>query len=235
MATFDPCNASIEEAHARVKIASLSVSTPFVQSVTVSLERGTPQRRASCSLRVNEDDVAGINSSSAQGSKIEIWFHGTKIFDGVVRRIQIVPTNVCAGEFFMNVQAEDRLYLLENRKMTRRQKLEGLGPFAIISSKVDQPERGFDTPPELGGTANHSFFGRPLPSRQGNVKTLNPRELTNIIESHPGGTSGENHPVTKASRRLSENRGAVGGGALGIHDHSDLANLGPAHAVYGTK
>lgn len=217
-------------AQARVVIGSLSISTPHVQSITVSGERGTPQRKASCSVRVEQTDIGRVS----QGDICFITFFGNAVFTGVVRRVQAVPTNRCAGEFFLNIQAEDRLYLLENRKITRRQKLEGLGPIAIISSKVDRPDRGFDRPSGGINRAQHSFFGGP-DGFQTRGETTNPRELSSLMDGEASPSTGTNHPVTRASRLLTENRGSSGGGAAGIHDHSDLVNLGPAFAVYGTK
>lgn len=218
-------------AQARVVIGNISISTPNVQAITVSRQRGTPQSKASCSVRIDQSDI----SSVSQGDICFITFFGNAVFTGVVRRVQAVPTNRCAGEYFLNIQAEDKLYLLENRKITRRQKLEGLGPMAIISSKKDTPERGFDTTPGGINRTEHSNFGSPQ-GFQTRGSSLNPREITSIIGSGASSSpAGENHPVTRTSRRLSENRGTPGGGAAGIHDHSDLTNLGPAFAVYGTK
>src|SRR3989304_3643624 len=177
MSTGTGCgNNTIEIAHARVVVGNLDIQTPFIQSISGSRERGTPQSRASCSLRINEEEVRLAQA----GDTIYISFHGQAIFTGVVRRVQAVPTNRCAGEFFLNVQAEDPLFKLENRKISRRQKLEGLGTLAIISSKVDQPDRGFDTPPQQGGKEAHSFFGSPE-GHQALGKTTNPRELPSLI------------------------------------------------------
>jgi len=225
------CSANtFQPAQAEVRVGSLRVSTPFVQNVSVSRQRGTPKSVASCTLRIDEDDVG----SAGPGDAIYILFHSQLIFTGRVKRIQASPTNICAGEMFLSVQAEDPMFQLEGRKVTRRQKREGLGQLAIISSKVDQPDRGFDTPPERGGNPDHSITGDPN-GFQTPGETTNPRELKYIMGSGPSGTYGENHSVTKASRRLSETRGAGTGGGAGLHDHSDIANLGPAHAVYGTK
>jgi len=219
-----------QPAQAEVRVGSLTVSTPFIQNISVSRQRGNPKSTASCSLRINESEV----QAAGPGDAVYILFHSQLIFTGRVRRIQATPTNICAGEMFLSIQAEDPMFQLEGRKVTRRQKREGLGQLAIISSKVDQPDRGFDDAPEAGGSSPHSLTGSDS-GFEVSGETTNPRELRHIIGSGPGGTYGENHSVTKASRRLSETRGAGVGGGAGLHDHSDIPNLGPAHAVYGSK
>lgn len=227
-------NNNILIARAKVMIGGLVVETPFIQSISVKRQRGNPVSQASFSLSVDQDQV----SQTTVGDTVFITFYGKAVFTGLVKSLSVEPSAFCAGKFFLNAQCEDPLYKLnEGRRIVRRQKQEGLGPLAMISSKVDAPERGFDTAPRFGGKADHSFFGD-NDGFQTPAEDTNPRGrkgLSRLINPLSSSTIGENHPITKAGRRLTDTQGNVSGGGFIIHDHTSIAEGGPAHAVYGVK
>jgi len=223
-----PCLGILIAAFATVSVGGYDISTPDIRTVVVNRQRGRMKSVARASVFIQGDSPA-LNASGGDLFRVKFW--GNLIFTGVVKRVTVSPSFRCQGESIITFDAEDFLFKLENKKFTRRQKLPGLGPIALISSKKDTPERAFDNIPSTVHSVDRPFFDNdeidvPAPN-------TNPRDMTNLIS--PVSPHGRNHPTTINSRNMSDPRGGGIGGGRGLHDHSSVSQEGPAHGVYGSR
>ena len=110
---------------------------------------------------------------------IVIYLYNTVVFTGVVKSLGISPSLRCAGEIIVRAQGEDILYKLENRNITRRQKLSGLGPIAFISSlSTKRTSIGFDDPPSRYGIDSSNS---PI---EFITHSINPEEQTQMMKDN---------------------------------------------------
>lgn len=213
-------------AEATVSFGGVDYITPHVHSISVRRVRGELSAKANFTFYTQIDEDGQV------GSPVTISFYGESIFVGYARRVTVTPSFRCAGEVMVSVQAEDIMYRLVNKRINRRQKLDGLGPIAFITSIHHRPFLGFDDKQALddvtGGHSPHQLYG-PTPAA---IKSRFMQGLHNTI--------GDQHPVMAASDTVL-NRGGRGSGAgFFLHDHSSLDISGPhagggAKAVYGIK
>lgn len=227
MATNE-CGLTTIKASATIKVGSISISTPNVISISVNRTRGQVVSTCAVAFTFNGEFNAG------SGAPLVVYFYNELVWVGVVKRMAISPSLRCAGEINVKIQAEDILHKLENRNITRRQKLAGLGPLAFITSVYKRTTLGFDDEPSRHDISNSSspvhFF----------TPTINMREHTMFLGGNDNIT-GDLHPVTKVSDPITgRGKGATGGGSFILHDHSTLDlsgphSGGPAYSVFSSK
>lgn len=222
------CGLTTVKASATIKIGSISVTTPNIVSISVNRTRG--QLVSTCAVAF----IFNGEFEADAGAPLVVYFYNELVWTGVVKRMAISPSLQCAGEISVKIQGEDILHKLENRNITRRQKLAGLGPLAFISQVYKRTSLGFDDPPSRHDISNSSspvhYF----------TPTINMREHTQFLMGNENIT-GELHPVTKVADRISgKGKAGTGGGSFILHDHStlDLSGPhagGPAFAVFSSK
>jgi hypothetical protein len=158
---------------------------------------------------------------------------GTTIFSGFAKRIMTTPTGECANEVIIRVQAEDIMHKIINKRINRRQKQQGLGPIAFITSIHKRPDIGFDDPNML-----YALSGGSSPMEL-DAPTMLEFRLRQLLNGEQNSYSWL-HTVQKlADHTMISTPGGAGGG-MGLHDHSTLDLNGPhaggpAKAVYGVK
>jgi len=108
------------EVRARIVVGSLSISTPYVQSFNVRLQRGQLSS-FDATLKISHDEV----NSSITGDNIKIYA-GSKasgidlIYTGIVRNAKISPCFDDPKYVILNVGGSDILSTLNGKKYTRR-------------------------------------------------------------------------------------------------------------------
>ncbi|RKZ85084.1 MAG: hypothetical protein DRQ39_07610 [Gammaproteobacteria bacterium] len=221
---------SIKIASATIVFGSQTVSTPHITSINVRRIRGELVGKARFSYFTN--DLQGNNANSSGGAAIFISFGTAVIFSGYAKRVTVTPSFRCADEVIVTVEAEDVLHKLVNKRINRRQKQQGLGPIAFITSIHKRPFVAFDSPQAIydvtGGQSPMQIYG-PDPS------SINARFLSGVTN-----TIGDMHPIAKASDTILNRGGTGSGSSSGLHDHTSLDTSGPraggpAKAVYGVK
>jgi hypothetical protein len=224
----DNCGLKTVKASATVKVGSITISTPHIQSISVNKTRGQLVSTASVSFLIQ----GGFQDIGA-GAPMAIYFYSTVVWVGFAKRINIAPSPTCAGEMLIRIQGEDVLFRLENKNYTRRQKLAGLGPLAMISSLYKRTFVGFDDPPSRHdistGSSPFDVF----------THTVNIREQTMFATGYDN-VSGQLHPVTKVSDIITNHGTQAGGGGFILHDHTSLDLTGdhaggPARSVFSIK
>jgi len=216
-------------ASATIAVGSRVIQTPFIQNIRVTRNRGEIITKASFTYRTTEDEAGTLNGNAP----VVIAFHSKTIFVGYARRINAGPSFNCADEMIVRVDAEDIMYKLVNQRINRRQKLDGLGPIAFITSIKGRPFSGFDDPSDVRDlTGGRSPF---------NFPTEGPTQAREKFLRDGVNSFGDLHPVVKHSDII-QNRGGVGtgGGGFILHDHTSLDLTsphggGPGKSVYGVK
>jgi len=218
-----------EKALATIVMGGIHIQTPFITSINVSRARGEIVGKASFSFR-----WSGDTNAAGSGVNVVIAFQKEVIFTGYAKRVNVSPSMECANEFIIRVQAEDIMYKLINKRMNRRQKRNGLGPLAFITSIHKRPDVGFDDPNSLqdisGGQSPFSLDGESY----WDVRNR-------LFDSGQSNTNASLHPVAKNTDIVTSYDHSLGGGGdIGLHDHSslDLTGVhggGSAKGVYGIK
>jgi len=229
--SFNVCGLTTVPASGLIRIGDIRVGTPDLKSISVSRTRG--QLVSSCSVSF----IFNGEFSAPAGAPIAVFLYDQSVWVGVVKRLSISPSLRCAGSVLVKIQAEDILHKLENRSITRRQKLAGLGPMAFITSVHKRTSPGFDDPP-----SRHNIFNSA--SEVGYLThTINFREHTQFGIGNEN-TTGSLHPWTKIADPINnagQSLGAGGGGSgFILHDHSSLDISGPhaggpSYSVFGVK
>jgi len=229
---FGQCDFRPTHAHARIKLSSITVSTPKVISVSITRTRGQLVSTATASFHLDSDSLTALESDA--GGHISIALANTTAFTGTITRIDASPSFRCAGELIIRIQAKDFLHRLENKNITRRQKTSGLGVLAMVVGLHKRQSVGFDDPREL-----HDIHrtGSPIDIH---THSINVEEQTQWLKGGVTNTVGALHPVTKAADVVTEARGGTGGGSFILHDHSELELSGPhaggpAVGVFGVE
>jgi len=217
-------------ATATVVVGQFQSTTPEVISVNVSRMRGQLVGTASASFYAKSDAT-----TPSGGDKMQIYIAGALVFTGTAKRISISPSNICAGEIVIRVQGEDYLHRLANRQITRRQKLAGLGPLAMITGVQKRTSVNFDDAP---GRYDISHSSSPIDIFSPSV---NFRDWTQLLTDNSNSSIGKLHPITSVVEEdYLHAKGTGGGGGFILHSHESLDLSGPqaggpARAVYGIK
>lgn len=224
----DICGLTPIEARCIVRIGGVTATTPMVIAANVSRNRGQLSAAASATFYYEG------NENFNAGSNFAIYIMGQIVFNGVAKRIIIGPSLRCAGELRVTIQGEDRLNRIENRAITRRQKLAGLGPLAFISGVYKRTELGFDDPPSRYDISSSSSPVEVF------SPTTNHAAMHQFLKGNDSIT-GDLHPVTRVADKITNiSAPSSGGGSFILHDHStlDLSGPhagGPARGVFGVK
>lgn len=232
-----------------IKISEFVTYTPYVLRCNVNRSRGEVAK-ASITFRVPEKSKFFTDNSA--GSKVEIFFDGAvsepgqpgtgsvsswgiKAFTGYIKRVNVNPSTVCAGEIIVTISAEDELFKLRNRRITRRRKQSPLPPIAFITSVHKRTHLAFDDP-----ESKHDIDSSSSPIHIISW-TFNIAEWDMFVKVGIENTKGPNHPLTaKNDPRNTQRSGGIGGGAFILHDHTSLDLTGPkaggpSAAVFGIK
>jgi len=215
-------------AKATVKIGDYEVTTPDILSISVSRSRGKPVSSASIHFRhkINEGTID-------TDMPIEIKFFAFKIFTGTIKRMSVSPSLRVAREMVVRLQAEDDMYKLNNKRITRRQKNNGLGPVVFITSVYKRPYIGFDDPTRVHDVESYGS------SPQALCQSVNICEMDFLCKDGVS-SYGDNHYIQVCSSPLDFWGSTAGGGGMVLHDHTSLSITephggGPAAAVFGVK
>jgi hypothetical protein len=215
-------------AEAHICMGPIIVKTPYIKSVNVSRVRGEIVGKASFTFRWS-GDTQDISSNAM----IVIKFRSSTIFTGYAKRVNVSPSMECANEFLIRVQAEDIMYKIINKRINRRQKKNGLGPLAFITSIHKRPYLGFDDPNDVndisGGRSPYTLDGDSI----WDVRNR-------LFDSGQNNSNASLHPVAKNTEIPNSFSHSLGGGGMELHDHTTLDITGPhaggpAKAVYGVK
>lgn len=204
------------------------IETPYVISCNVARTRGQLTSSATVTFITQLKKF----KPSTSGSSIVIKFFNQTVFVGEVRRLNIGPSGKCSGEFVVRIQAQDQMYKLENKVITRRQKLAGLGPLAVINSLHQRTYVGFDDylRHDISGTGSPVEIISP---------TVNIAEHTQFVRGGETNTMASLHPVVKNSDPFRSGAKSGGGGGFILHTHEDMTlgptGGGPSKAVFGIK
>lgn len=227
----DNCGLTTIPASATVIIGARSFATPDVISASVSRTRGQLISSASVTFH-----APGIFSEAIDaGESVVIKFFGETIFTGFIKRLNIGPSFRCDGELIIRLQAEDVLFRIDNKNFTRRQKLAGLGPIAMITSINKRTYTGFDDPSQRHDISNTSS---PITYLS---PTLNTAEHSVLMKNGETNVIGDQHPLTKLADKPDYGAASAGGGGgFILHDHTSLDLTGsraggPSRAVFGVK
>ena len=227
----DNCGLNTVPASASILIGGRKFATPEIISISVSRTRGQLVGTASATFHAKDISSQGIDA----GDSVVIKFFGDTVFTGFIKRLNLGPSFRCDGELIIRLQAEDVLFRIDNRNFTRRQKLAGLGPIAMITSIYKRTYTGFDDPSQVHDISN---TGSPVNYL---TPTINMSEHSALMKNGETNVIGDLHPVTKlADKPDFGGAGSGGGGAFILHDHTtlDLAGPhagGPAKSVFGVK
>ena len=218
----------IIHADASILFGEEVIQTPHITSISVRRVRGELVGKARFTYFTNNAGGSSVNSDLPV---VISWF-STPIFSGFAKRVTVAPSFRCSDEMTVSVEAEDVMHKLVNKRINRRQKQQGLGPMAFITSIHKRPFVAFDDPQALydisGGQSPMQVYGP------------DPLSINNRFVGGVQNTLGDLHPVSKGSDIIL-NRGGTGvGGAFILHDHSSLDTSGPhaggpAYAVFGVK
>jgi hypothetical protein len=224
---LENCGLKSIKADAKVTVGQFSVGTPHIISINVTKTRGQLVNTAQVQFHVDQDNKIGT------GTFILIEIQGSLVFTGIVKRIDVSPSFRCMGEKIIRIQAEDSLYKIVNRNITRRQKDPGLGIICFISSIYKRVTVGFDNVRNLQDVAHSSSDIEVF------TPTTNFAEMNQFVKDGQTNVAGALHPVTKIADQFS-NRGGLGGaGGITLHSHEtlDLSERGggPAKSVFGVK
>ena len=178
------CGLTTVKASAKIKVGGYTASTPNILSISVNRSRG--QLVSSCAVVFMVEGEINLDA----GAPLVIYFYNELVWTGVAKRINISPSLRCAGEVIVKLQGEDILHKLENRNITRRQKLAGLGPLAFITSVHKRTTMGFDDPPSNRHDISHS--SSPVEVL---VPTINMREHTQFSQTGSDSVQGDRKSV----------------------------------------
>lgn len=218
----------VQFAEAVVVIGGKSFSTPNILSINVTRSRGEVSSKASVSFYTGNFP----NSGGGSDTGVSIRIQGVNVFTGYLRKYSVSPSFRWAGELIVRVSAEDIMYKLLNKKIVRRQKIEGLGPMAFITGLQKRTYPGFDNPAmKFDVDKGNSPVGMLTPGFH---------EPLNQMLREASYSFGPTHHVTKNADPLRNFTGGGGQGGLTLHDHSTLDTTGPhagggAKAVFGVK
>lgn len=217
-------------AKCEVAIGDLIIQTPFVLSAGVKRARGQVSK-ASVSLRL--DDSTERAAAGLGGKGIIIRFMSQNVFTGIITNINSAASGNCAGEVILNITAEDILYKLRGKRFTRRQKLNGLGPLAMITGIDERTFPGFNDPPSLYDV-DRTLSPINVPATSPNFRTIDP-----LLSAGLGNTVNKTHPTIALADPMPRSASTGTGGGLGLHTHEklDLSERGggPAFSVYSSK
>jgi hypothetical protein len=213
-----------------VKFGELIISTPNVLSAGIKRSRGQVSK-ASVSLKIS--DSTEKLALGLSGGGILIRFQSQNVFRGIIVSINSAASGDCAGNVILNITAEDELYKLRNKRITRRQKLNGIGPIAMITNIEERAFLGFDDPPSLYDI-DRTFSPISVVSNSPNF-----REMNNLLSAGQSNTISNIHPTIALADPMPKVGPPGGGGGLGLHTHEklDLSERGggPAFAVFSSK
>lgn len=223
---------TVYNADAKVYIGTKVIETPYIVSINVTRSRGNPASSANVQVIYNQDHLGSVGSSPAS---LRIWVDGDYYFTGYIKKFTVSPSFRVAKEYILRIQAEDEMFRLINKRYTRRQKQNGIGPIAFITSIYKRTELGFDDPTQRFDI-----------ERQGSVietitNSFNTVEHNKFLKGGEVNTFANLHPVTKVADPLIYKDTSGGAGSIGLHDHTSLDSAssphggGPAFAVFGTR
>lgn len=110
---------SLVKIRATVSIGSLSVSTPYIQSFSVTKTRNQVST-FSASLKVAIGEISGVNTGGPVTIDAGTSTSKRRIFTGIIKTMTMTPCWENAKYVYLNISGVDILFLLENKKYTRR-------------------------------------------------------------------------------------------------------------------
>lgn len=120
-----------EEIRAKISIGTEVWETPDIKSFSVSKSRQSLSASFSASIEVDPDTltVTGGDIVIQAGLKGQL----KRIFTGVIRSVRINPSWENANKVVLDISGNDRLYILDEKKFSRRALHKGLSTWAQIT------------------------------------------------------------------------------------------------------
>lgn len=120
-----------EEIRAEIDIAGITFETPDVKSFSVSRSRQSLSANFSASIEVSPNDftAAGGDVVIRAGIKGSL----KTIFTGVIKSASAKPSWDDSSKVILSISGNDRMYLLDDKKFSRRALNDGLAPWASIT------------------------------------------------------------------------------------------------------
>lgn len=224
------CKSEAIPAYAKIKMNDMIIETPNIISISVSKSRGSLAGTASATFTVEDFKSTGRGPASVS---VVIHFWEFAVFTGYVKRMGVSPSYECPGKYIIRIQAEDAMSELEGKFYTRRQKLPGLGPLALITTVYKRVYTGFDNPAETHDISSSASPVKYL------THTVNMAEHTKLLKNGETNVMGDLHPVTKVADKPQRGGAGTGGGFI-LHDHTSLDLTsphggGPSMSVFSSK
>jgi len=228
MATITCGSVDLEKIRAEVLIGGDVIArTPFVKSFSVNKSRTQLSNTFNVTLQV----LAGISFTPGEKLSIRAGLRGNlkTIFTGIIKSTQVQPTFGLPGYFSITLSGRGVLSALENKKFSRRLKVDGQGLYVLITGgSANRPTKGFSPDQPARGGNRQTISKSPDPAQQTGEHSV-------FIRNRSSGKSPitGNIAIDIAGKTEGGAGGALGGtGGEAIHDHSTLEQGGPSFAVY---
>jgi hypothetical protein len=206
---------------------SLIAKTPFVSSFNIQEARS--QISATCSVTLVVE--AGTIFPLGEQFIVKAGTRGNLVtrFTGEIEQTSVKPDFGRPSYFNITLSCRGVLSVLEGKTFSRRLPPNSEGVYCMIteaSSNTVDKFKALDKPIKSG---NHTFIlESPNPaSGKGENSGLIVHNKSGTESTGKGGFTGS----LASPPKTADNSGA---GSLGIHDHSDLDNGGPAFGVYSS-
>lgn len=121
-----------EKIRASITLGGTTYTTPDVQSFSVNKSRQSLSATFSASITIGASEVAGVGGEEVV-IKAGILGSETTIFTGVVRNASINPFWDDPSKVVLQISGNDIMYILDDKKFSRRAVTEGLSTWAEIT------------------------------------------------------------------------------------------------------
>ncbi len=121
-----------EKIRASITVGGTTYTTPDVQSFSVNKSRQSLSATFSASIAIGTSEAAGISGDEVV-IKAGLLGSETTIFTGVVRNASINPFWDDPSKVVLQISGNDIMYILDDKKFSRRAVTEGLSTWAEIT------------------------------------------------------------------------------------------------------
>jgi hypothetical protein len=207
---------------------TLIAKTPFVKSFSIQEARSQMYTTLSLTVEV----MGGIPFPLGENLTVKAGLRGNLItrFTGEIGKTTVKPSFGKPSYYTMIIEGQGVLSALDGKTFTRRIPPNSEGTYCLITGGAKNSVDKFKTLDKKVQSGNHQMTSTsPNPSRNyGENSPLVVHKKNTLGNSSKGGLVG-----ALASPPTNSDPDATGG--LGVHDHSDLDNGGPAFGVFSSE